>query len=122
MKIAIIGASKDRDKYSNKAVRAYVSSHHVVFPVNPNEREIEGLKCYNSVLDIPMDVECASIYLPYEIGMKVADDILKKGIKNVILNPGADNPELLDKFNALGINTLRTCSIRHIGVNPKEIQ
>lgn len=122
MRIAIIGASKDRDKYSNKAVRAYVSGHHVVFPVNPNEREIEGLKCYSSVLDIPMDVEYASIYLPYEIGMKVADDIQKKGIKNVFLNPGADNPELLDKFNALGINALRTCSIRHIGVNPKEIQ
>ena len=43
MKIAIIGASKDRAKFGNKAVRAYKQNDHVVFPVNPHDREIEGL-------------------------------------------------------------------------------
>ena len=35
--VAVIGASNDRRKYGNKAVRAYVESGYTVFPVNPKE-------------------------------------------------------------------------------------
>jgi len=98
MRIAIIGASKNREKFSNKAVRAYKENHHVVFPVNPNEREIEGLACYNSVFEIPLDIDAASIYLPPALGIKVADDIIKKKIKKVYLNPGSESDEIIRKL------------------------
>jgi len=62
MKIAIIGASKNKEKHSNQAVRLYKNNDHVVFPVNPNEREIEGLKCYNSVQEVPLDIDLVAIF------------------------------------------------------------
>lgn len=48
--IAIIGASSDRSKFGNKAVRAYKRKGFKVFPINPKESKIEGLKCYRSVI------------------------------------------------------------------------
>ncbi|MCM2325479.1 MAG: CoA-binding protein [Candidatus Woesearchaeota archaeon] len=121
MRIAIIGASKDKDKYSNKAVRAYKSKDHVVFPVNPTEREIEGLICYNSVSEIPLDVEVASLYVPSEVGTKVADELIKHNIKKVYLNPGADSEEIFQKLSAAGIEVMRECSIKAIGMDPEKI-
>lgn len=120
MKIAIIGASKNRDKFGNKAVRAYKEKHHVVFPVNPHEREIEGLTCYNSVFEIPLEIDVVSIYLPPVLGMKVVDDIIKKGIKKVYLNPGSESQDIIKKLKKKKIEVLEECSIRAIGANPEE--
>ena len=69
MKIAIIGASNNKEKYGNKAVRAYKKQGHSVYPVNPKEKTIEGLRVYKLILDIPDEIERASIYLPPEIGI-----------------------------------------------------
>ena len=52
MNIAIIGASPDRERMANKAVRAYVQEGHNVFPVNPKETEVEGLRCYENIKEI----------------------------------------------------------------------
>ncbi len=121
MKIAIIGASKDKNKFSNKAIRAYKEKHHVVFPVNPHEKEIEGLTCYGNVADIPLEVDVASVYLPPEIGVKIVADIVKKGIKKVILNPGAESVELVNKLRLYGIEVTLECSIRAIGLDPDKL-
>ncbi|MBT3720589.1 CoA-binding protein [archaeon] len=121
MKIAIIGASKDKEKFSNKAVRAYKKNHHVVFPVNPNEREIEGLKCYNSVMSIPLDVEVASFYLPPAVGEKIIDEVIKKGIKKVFLNPGTESDEIIKKLKSAKIEIVQTCSILDIGEDPEKL-
>ena len=120
MRIAIIGASKNREKFSNKAVRAYKENHHVVFAVNPNEREIEGLACYNSVFEIPLDIDAASIYLPPALGIKVADDIIKKKIKKVYLNPGSESDEIIRKLKKKRIQVLQECSIKAIGIDPEK--
>ncbi len=121
MKIAIVGASKDRNKFSNKAIRAYKLNNHVVFPVNPNEREIEGLKCYSSVQEIPLEVDAASLYLPPEIGIKIIHDLVKKGIKTVYLNPGSESEEIISQLSENGIKVLQECSIRAIGANPETL-
>jgi hypothetical protein len=118
MKIAIIGASKNRDKFSNKAVRAYKEKDLVVFRVNPNEKEIEGLICYGSVLEIPLDVDIASLYLPPEIGIKVVNDIIKKGIRKVYINPGSESDDIIKKLKKNGVEPILTCSIKALGVDP----
>lgn len=121
MKIAIIGASKNKDKYSNKAVRAYKLKHHVVFPVNPNERLIEGLTCYTNIKQVPLDVDVASLYVPPAIGAKIVEDIVGMGIKKVYLNPGSDSVEIITKLKQNNISVIKTCSIKKIGVNPKKL-
>jgi len=118
--IAIIGASANRQKYSNRAVRAYRAEGYTVYPINPNAEEIERLKASASVLDVPGEIELASLYLPPKWGLSVAEGIIAKGIPEVLLNPGAESPELADKLKQAGVNVILGCSIIALGRDPAE--
>ena len=116
--VAVIGASSNRGKFGNKAVRAFAQQGYTVIPINPNEREIEGYKAYASVLDVPGPIDMATVYVPGAIGLKVLDDLAKKGVGEVWLNPGADDDPVVERARALGLKTVIACSVIGIGDSP----
>jgi predicted CoA-binding protein len=116
--VAVIGASSNRSKFGNRAVRAYRQQGYTVVPINPHEAEVEGLKAYPSVLDVPGPVDMASMYVPPEIGEQVIAEIAQKGIAEVWINPGAESDELIARARALDIRPIVACSIIAIGENP----
>ena len=116
--VAVIGASSNRDKFGNKALRAFEKRGYRVIPINPNEPEVEGHRTYTSVLDVPDTIDLATVYVPGRVGVRVMDDLARKGIAEVWLNPGADDPEVVDRARALGLKTVQTCSILAIGESP----
>jgi len=109
--VAVIGASKDPSKYGNLSVRAHLEAGYEVFPVHPKETEIEGLKVYRSVAEIPAALNRVSVYLPPQIGMKVVEEIARKGTQELFLNPGSESDELIAKAKSLGLNVITACSI-----------
>lgn len=117
--VAVIGASSDRSKFGNKAVRAFLHHGDTVVPVNRREPEVEGLKTYASVLDVPGPIDMATFYVPPRVGLAVLDEIVRKGIAEVWFNPGADSPELVERAEALGLRTVVACSILGIGESPR---
>lgn len=108
--VAIVGASADPNKYGNKSIHAHRKAGYEVFPVNPKEESIEGLKCYKSILDVPGELERISLYLPPPVAVKVLDDIAKKGCRELWVNPGVESPELISKASALKLNAIYACS------------
>jgi len=116
--VAVIGASGDRRKFGNKAVRAFLAQGYTVIPVNPHEPEIEGLKAYPSVLDIPGPVDMVTVYVHSEVGVRVMPEIAAKGITEVWLNPGADDDGVIDAARAAGLEPIVACSIMGIGDRP----
>jgi predicted CoA-binding protein len=116
--VAVIGASSDRHKFGNRAVRAFQQQGYTVVPINPHEATVEGLKAYASVLDVPGAIDMASFYLPPEIGLQVIDDVARKGIPEVWLNPGAESDALIARAKALHLQPIVACSIVAIGQNP----
>ena len=116
--VAVIGASSDRRKFGNRALRAFRQQGYTVIPINPNEQEVEGLKTYASVLDVPGAIDMASFYVQPEIGERVIDEVARKGIAEVWLNPGAESDELIARARALHIQPIVACSIVAIGENP----
>jgi len=108
--VAIIGASADRSKFGNKSIHAHLRAGYDVYPVNPKEEIIEGLKCYKTVLDVPAALDRISLYLLPAIGVKVLNDIAKKGCKELWVNPGAESAELIEKAQTLGLNAIFACS------------
>lgn len=120
--IAIIGASADRNKFGNKAVRAYVQTGYQVFPVNPREKVIEQLPTYHSIADIPLEsLDRVSVYLPEGAALGVIEEIAKKHVGEVWFNPGADSPAVLERARAAGLNVVVGCSIVDLGIYPEEL-
>ena len=116
--MAVIGASNDRRKFGNRAVRAYRLRGYTVVPINPHETEVEGLRAYKSVLDVPGPIEMASFYVPPEVGERVIEEIARKQIPEVWLNPGAESDVLIARARALKIQPVIACSIVALGQDP----
>jgi predicted CoA-binding protein len=116
--VAVIGASGNRSKFGNRAVRAYQQQGYTVVPINPHEAEIEGLKAFASVLDVPGGIDMASFYVPPDVGLQVIDEVARKGIREVWFNPGAESDELIARARALALQPIVACSIVAIGKNP----
>jgi predicted CoA-binding protein len=118
--VAIIGASSDRRKFGNKALRAFRAQGFTVIPINPTESIVEGERAYASVLDYPAAIDEASVYVPPTIGLAVMDQLKQKGIPIVWLNPGADGRDVVDRARALGLDTRVACSILAVGESPSD--
>src|SRR5690349_18444396 len=93
--VAVVGASSDRKKFGNKALRAFTAEGHTVIPVNPNETEVEGLKSYPSVLDVPGTIDMATVYVQPEVTERLLDDFERKQIAEIWVNPGAENDAVM---------------------------
>ncbi|MBX6311993.1 MAG: CoA-binding protein [Isosphaeraceae bacterium] len=118
-RVAVVGASTDRSKFGNKAVRAYQEAGYEVYPVNPHVPSVEGLPTYASILDIPGGrLDRVTVYVPPAVGLKLLDQIAQKGANEVWLNPGADAPEVVARAEQIGLNVVRACSILALGTRP----
>lgn len=115
--IAIIGASRHRHKFGNKAVRAFVQEGYTVFPVNPHEELIEGLEVYPSIGAVPVRPQLVSVYLPPEVLLGVLPEIAARGCDELWLNPGTESDAVLAECERLGLNAIQACSIVGIGLD-----
>jgi len=116
--VAVIGASADPQKFGNRAVRAFRRQGYTVVPINPHEKEVEGLKSYPSVLSVPGSIDMATFYVPPDVGEPVIVEVAKKRIPEVWLNPGSESDELVRLARSLQIEPIVACSIIGIGENP----
>ena len=115
---AIIGASSNRNKWGNKAVRAFVQQGYRVYPVNPNETEVEGLPVLKTIREAPERPQMISVYVPPPVLLKLLPDIAARGCDELWLNPGTESDEVLAKAEELGLNVIQACSIIGVGARP----
>ena len=114
--IAVIGASSDRRKFGNQALRTFAADGHRVIPINPNESVVEGLQAYRSVLDVPGPIDMATVYVQPEVALRLLPEFEAKGIPEIWVNPGAESDELLEEAQRRKLNVIASCSI--IGRGP----
>ena len=116
--VAVVGASTHREKYGNKAVRAFARRGFVVVPIHPTADAVEGHRAYRSVLDVPGRIDMATFYVPPAVGIQVIEEVAAKGIAEVWLNPGSESDELVARARSLGVEPVAACSILGIGEIP----
>ena len=119
--VAVIGASNDREKFGNKAVRAFVSQGYQVFPVNPKEATIEGMPTYRSIKAVPVRPDRISVYLQPQVLLNILPEIAERGCDELWLNPGTESAAVLAEAARLGLNVVQACSIVGIGVSPANL-
>jgi predicted CoA-binding protein len=94
VRIALIGASNDKQKFGNQIYLDLRSKGYDILPINPKEKIIEGDKAYaalNKMDDMP---DIVNFVVPPNIAMKVAKEAVELGIEYLWFQPGSESPEL----------------------------
>jgi predicted CoA-binding protein len=105
-RFAVVGASKDRDKYGNKVLRAYLQNHRDVVAVNPSVDEVEGVPAYSDLASVPGDIDGVSIVTPPAVTEKVVAQALDRGIKHIWMQPGAESAAAIATAERSGANVI----------------
>lgn len=119
--VAILGASADRSKFGNKSVRAHRQAGYTVYPINPKGGTIEGLMAFRTLAEAPAGrLDRVSVYLQPDVAFWALDEVAKRGCGELWLNPGSDDPKVVEKAQQLGLNVIQACSIVNLGMSPAE--
>ncbi len=119
--VAVIGASNrqgsvGRAAFTNILLNEYTGT---VYPVNPREHSISGVRAYPSVLDLPETIDLAVVIVPASIVPDVVEESGKKGVKGLVVisagfkEVGADGAELERQVFSIA----QKYSMRMIGPN-----
>lgn len=103
---AVVGASANRDKFGNRVLRAYQRKGFKVYPVNPREPEIEGLKSYVDLKSLPETPRGVSIITPPPITERVVREAADAGARFVWMQPGAESPEAIRLARERGLEVI----------------
>ena len=85
--VAILGASTDENKIGGRPVRylKHYGFNGPIYPVNPNYPEVQGLKAYESILDVAGGIDLALIALPAVAVLQAIRECVEKGVKAVVI-------------------------------------
>ena len=103
---AVAGASQDRSKFGNKVFRALVANGRTVVPLNPTAPTIEGHAACASIAECPVVPESLSIVTPPPITRQVIQQAIAAGVKNIWVQPGAQDAASSQAARQAGINVI----------------
>jgi len=88
-KIAIVGVSENPSNFGRSLMNELTKKGYEVLPVNPKCENVAGIRCYQSVKELPADVESVILAVPPAITEEVVAQIPGTGIKRVWMHRGA---------------------------------
>jgi predicted CoA-binding protein len=109
--VAVIGASLNKERYSNRAMKTLIEKGHNAIPVSLDGKDVEGQKGYKSLRDVPDNIDTVSLYLSPEKQKTVIEDIKTVSPKRVIFSSGAENNSVYKELESKGIEVLEACTI-----------
>lgn len=105
-KYAVAGVSRDPKKFGHVVFKTLLKKGMDVVPVNPAADTIDGVKCYNSVSDLPSDIKGVIFMTPKEETLSVAREAISKGIKNLWIQQGAESKATISELEKENVNLI----------------
>ena len=106
---AVVGASTKPDKYGYKIYKKLKDYGYRVYPVNPGYDTVDGDKCYSSLKDLPEKPDVIDMVVNPRIGRETVEEAAQLGIKNIWLQPGTYDEELIKLIEEKGLNYVKNC-------------
>ena len=108
--VAVVGASNTFGKIGGATLAAILSGEFrgEIFPVNPYESVVLGLKAYPNVTSIPKDVDLVVLTVPANTAVEVLRECEKKGVKACIIitagfkEVGGEGERLQNEISEIG--------------------
>jgi hypothetical protein len=104
--VALIGVSRNKQSYSRALLDAFVSKGFNVYAVNPNVLDIDGVKSFQSVAELPAEIEAAYIINKKELAIGLAQEVASKGIKKIWIHVKCDDPKIKDLCKEHGVTMI----------------
>ncbi|HSG90735.1 MAG TPA: CoA-binding protein [Pseudomonadales bacterium] len=108
--VAILGASTNPGRYAHRAQRLLARHGHVVIPVNPGLEEVAGVATV-ALEALPAGLDTVTVYLGAERLLPLVDALAERRPQRVILNPGADDPRVVEALRARGLTVQLDCTL-----------
>jgi predicted CoA-binding protein len=105
-KFAIVGVSRNPKKWGGAIFKELTEKGFELYPVNPNADEIQGVKCYNSVSDLPDDVKYIHITTKKTETEEVVKAAIEKGIEMIWIQQGSQTTEAVEIAEKAGIQLI----------------
>lgn len=114
-RVVVVGASRNSERYSHKAVAQLLEHGYDVVPVHPANGEMLGLTVRKTLGEVPGPVDTVTLYVRDEVSEGLSDVLEFLHPRRVIFNPGAENQSLKRKLEAQGIEAQEFCTLVLLG-------
>lgn len=112
---AVVGANDRPEKFGNKIYKRLKSAGYTTFAVNPGCKTVDGDLCYPSLSALPQVPEVIDMVVSPEKGKAIIEEAARLGIKNVWLQPGTFDTDLLSIIERLGLTAVQACVLVELG-------
>ena len=102
-KMAIAGVSRNPKKFGGAIFKELKEKGFDLYPINPNAIEIQGVKCYKLVEELPEHVSHLLIVTPRQETKNIAIAAVSRGIKMIWIQQKSDTPEAVKIIEDAGI-------------------
>lgn len=109
--VVVIGASKNEERYSNKAMKMLMEYGHNPIPVAPAVEQILDKKVCGTPAEVTGQIDTVTMYVGPARQGDMLDDIIKLDPKRIIFNPGTENPAEYHRFKAASIEVIEACTL-----------
>jgi len=99
-KIALVGATDNKEKFGYKIFKNLISKNFEVYPVNPLKKEIEGYKIYKSIEDLNEKPELIVFVVPPKVTLEYAKNFYSLGFRKFWFQPGTESEDLKNFLNS----------------------
>ncbi len=110
---AVIGASNDRRKFGNRIYRTFRGAGYRVYPVNPQEAQIEGDAAYKWVTELPEAPTVVDMVIPPRYALSTVKQAKAAGAKAIWFQPGAEDPAAIQWAKENGMDVIENCILVH---------
>ena len=101
--IAVVGLSNKRMRPSYGVSEYMQDCGYRIFPVNPDESEILGQKCYARLEDIPEPIDIVDVFRRSEFVPEIVESAIRVGAKAVWLQEGVVHEEAAERARQAGL-------------------
>ena len=107
-KYAVAGVSRDPKKFGHSMFKDLRKKGMDVVPVNPKAETIDGVKCYNSISELPSDIRGLIFMTPKEETLSVAREAIAHGIKDLWIQQGAESKSVIAGLENENVNLIHS--------------
>lgn len=103
----VIGDVSNETKYANKILNKFKSMEYVVSGVHPKG----GESIYTTLKEVPYTIEAIDLCINAKYGIEFLKEAKELGVKNVLIQPGAESDEILKYCKENSINAIENCAL-----------